>query len=73
MFGVNIRRKNGEYWAARQYADLTRHVLERLNQGGRFVIRPNYPLTWNVEAWTRRISGVATVEHTPATITVRPK
>ncbi len=73
MFGVNLRHQNGDYWGSKPYADLTLDVLDRLNPGGRFVIRPNYPLTWDLESWGWRIGNWATIEHTENTITVRPK
>lgn len=73
MFGVSLRRENGDYWDATEYAELTRDILSRLNKGGRFVIRPNYPMTWNGDEWGCRVSQWATIEPTENTITVRPK
>ncbi len=73
MFGVNLRNAHGSYWTANEYASLTRDILSRLDEGGRFVIRPNYPMTWNTPQWERTITDFAAVEHTANTITVRPK
>lgn len=73
MFGVNLRQDDGDYWTAEQYATFTADVCSRLKPKGRFVIRPNYPFTWNIDAWQMLISPIATVEQTATTITVRPK
>lgn len=72
MFGVNLRSEL-QYWVADDYAWLTRYICRRIMSGGRFVVHPNLPHTWDVDCWIELIGDIATVERTETTITVRPK
>jgi len=72
-FGVNFRREDDTYWGVEEYVFFTRDVLEHLNPGGRWVLRPNRPCTWDVGKWVDQIEDFADVHIKGPQYIVRPK